>query len=426
MFRHSRLFVVPRAAAIALLSAALAIGCCAVNASAQATAGDDPSRRAAEAAIHLGPLALAPTISLTSVGVDTNVFFEPESSEPQKDFTFTLTPKTEAWLRLGRTWLMGTGEEGFVYYRKYMTERADNHRYSASWRIPFNRLTITPGFVYANVHERPGFEIDARSRRRDLTAFLAGSFRIGAKTELQGRVERLDVDFDKAEVFRGDRLFFELNRTTLTRGVLLRHRLTPLTTIGIDVLRIRDRFEFSPLRDADSTRVAGTIELDPFALIRGKATVGVRDFQPRSATVPAFRGLTALVDLSYVLLGSTKVAVQSGRDVQYSYDVDRPYYVQTGLSGSVTQHLFGPIQAGARIGGQRLAYRNRILAGSAASSVPVAEDPDVVRTYGGSIGYRLGPQATVSFDVDHQRRQSPREGQQYQGLKMGMSVTYGF
>ena len=53
--------------------------------------------------------------------------------------------------------------------------------------------------------------------------------------------------------------------------------------------------------------------------------------------MPGYKGSIASVNLSYVLLGVTKFAVDSSRDVKYSYDVNQPYYVQTGVGGSVSQ-----------------------------------------------------------------------------------------
>ena len=81
--------------------------------------GDTTGDVAANAKIHFGPLAMTPTLSLTNLGVDTNVFNQPASEGPKKDFTMTVEPKTDLWLRFGRTWLTGNLTEDLVYYQKY-------------------------------------------------------------------------------------------------------------------------------------------------------------------------------------------------------------------------------------------------------------------------------------------------------------------
>jgi hypothetical protein len=49
-----------------------------------------------------------------------------------------------------------------------------------------------------------------------------------------------------------------------------------------------------------------------------------------------------------------------------------------------------------------------------------------VNSYGGGIGYRLGNDVRVGFNVDWQHRSSPVVNREYHGLKFGTSVTYEF
>ena len=132
------------------------------------------------------------------------------------------------------------------------------------------------------------------------------------------------------------------------------------------------------------------------------------------------QGSTAAVDLSYVALGSSKLGLIVTRDVQYSYDINQPYYVQTGIAGSIAQQIFGPVDVVGRVGAQRLDYRNRVGA-----VVAVLERADHVHTYGGGIGYHIGRDIRIGFNIDHYGRTSPITFRQYNGLTYGTSVTYG-
>ena len=67
-----------------------------------------------------------PTISIPNLGIDTNVFNDPPSVTPRRDFTFTITPRADMWLRLGRTWLSGAIVEDIVWYQTYRPRRAAN------------------------------------------------------------------------------------------------------------------------------------------------------------------------------------------------------------------------------------------------------------------------------------------------------------
>ena len=102
--------------------AALAFVLLAASAASAQTAdgGPDP----ATVRVRIGPLWMNPTISLPNIGIDTNVFNDPPNVTPKRDFTITVSPKTELWLRLGRTWLSGIIAEDIVWYQTYTTERS--------------------------------------------------------------------------------------------------------------------------------------------------------------------------------------------------------------------------------------------------------------------------------------------------------------
>jgi len=385
-----------------------------VGVSAQSEQGGPPQN----VRMRIGPLFVNPTMALSNAGVDTNVFNE--VTNPKSDYTITITPATDLWLRFGPTWFQGNIKEDIVWFNKYASERSSNNSYSLKWRVPLNRLTLTPTWTYANTRERPGFEIDARSQRTETGYGGEIEIRAFTKTFFAVKAERRKTDFDKAAVFLGANLHDQLNRTVTTETVSVRHQLTPLTSISLDMSKGQDRFEFDSLRDSDSTSFSGRVNFDPAALIKGSASFGYRDFRPASPDLPRFQGSTAAVDVNYVLLGTTKFTVQFNRDVQYSFDINQPYYVQTGGTASISQQLFGPLDIVGRGGLQRLEYQSRIGA-----VVAVSDRVDHTQTYGGGIGYHLGRGTRIGFNVDQSRRISGVELRRYKGLTYGFAVTYG-
>jgi hypothetical protein len=377
----------------------------------------DPS---AAATVHFGRFALRPTLALTNLGVDTNVFYQPDQEGPKSDFTATVTPATDLWLRLGRSWLTGTVKEDLVYYRRYASERSVNGFYDAGLLVPLNRVSLNAGGSYLDTRDRPGYEISARDQRYETRFNGSIEVRTLPKTFFGLRAERATIDFAQAAVFLGTSLQQTLNRTTTTGALTVRHRLTPLTTLTLDVAREEDRFEFSPLRDSDSTSVTAGAKFDPFALIKGSVWVGYRSFTPLLPATPAFNGVIADAKLWYVLRESTRLDVEIQRDVQYSYDTTQPYYLLTGVNGSLDQHLFGQVDIVGRIGQQRLAYTDSL--GVAAD---LANRIDYVYTYGGGLGYRVARRTRLGFNIDQVRRTSVVEALTYNGLRYGIAVTYG-
>lgn len=386
-------------------------------ASAQTQEGPDPSK----VRLRIGPLSMNPTMALSNIGVDQNVFNDPVDQNPKQDFTLTVTPTTDLWLHMGRTWVTGNIKEDIVWYQKYNTERAANNTYTVGWKVPFNRLNLNVGASRSSVRDRPGFEIDARSQRNETSYNGTVEFRGFAKTFFGVTGSRSKTDFDKADFFLDSNLQFELNRVTTTAGIVVREQLTPLTSILLNATRSEDRFEFSSLRDSNSTAATVTVSFDPVALIKGSATFGYADFEPQSPGLPNYQGSTAKVGLSYVAFGSTRFAVGFSRDVQYSFDINQPYYLQTGVTGSIAQQIFGPFDVVMRAGTASLAYRNR-----AGAVIQVSDRVDHQQTYGGGLGYHMSRDLRLGVNVDRDHRISDLAAREYNNLRIGSAVTYGF
>jgi hypothetical protein len=397
---------------------ALAVMSCLLAAPALGQTMPDTSG-ASDARIQWGPLRVKPTIALTNFGVDSNVFNENDINHPKSDFTMTVTPAAETWLRLGRATVTAGLKEDLVYYQQFASERSVNEFYRAAVVVPFNRLSVFAGADYLSARDRPGYEIDARSQHDEAGAQGGLEVRAFGKTFVGASVRHAHVEFAQDSVFLGTSLQRELSRVTTSAGVTVRHQLTPVTAVTMDVRRDQDRFDYAVDRDSNSTRVMGGLKFD--TRLRGTASIGYRSFTALEADVPGYGGLAANADVSFATVGATRIGVQVLRDLEYSYDFQQPYYIQTGAVLSYTQGLFGPLNGSVRAGLYQLDYRGRI-----GVVQPLANRTDVVSLFGGSVGYRVQGDMRVLFNVDKQERNSDLAGHSYGGLRFGTSVTYGF
>jgi len=380
-------------------------------------AAPDPSN----GRVRVGPLWINPTLSLSNFGVDTNVFNEADTDSPESDLTMTVTPAAQLWVAAGRTWILGEVREDVVWYKDFVDQRSANGRYTAGWLAPLTRIGLYGAATWVNTRERPGFEIDARAKRWEQLLVGAVEVRALARTLVGVRGDRREIEFDENEVFLGADLSRELTRTQTTGAVTVRHEVTPVTSLVFDVARTIDRFKLSPLRDADSTQASLGFRFDPVALLNGGAQIGIRDFEPADPALPPFTGMTAAVDLTYVAFESSRFGLQVARDINYSFDINQPYYLQTGVSGAIAQRIFGPLDAQARLVRYRLSYRNRA---TPAASIP-EDRVDLVLGYGGGLGCRLGRDLRIGFNVDQQKRTSDVSGRSFEGLRYGVAATYG-
>jgi len=377
------------------------------------TASEDP---VAAAPIRFGAVAFDPRLVLTNMGVDTNVF---NSSNPQSDFTFAIKPGTDIFLRTGRGLLTVSGNVEYVYFSEFEAERSVNSDVLGRYEFRFNRFRPYASASWLDTRERPGYEIDARARHYEADYHAGGDLRIASKGTVRVDFRHLDYSFDGDVVFNGRPLNEQLNRTLKALELSWRQRLTALTTWVTRVSRETERFEFHDFRNADSFRLWSGFELGRFALIRGSAFVGFRSLSPAEGGIsPEFKGATAAIDVSYTAPSQTRLGAAVNRDIQYSYEDRTPYYVQTGWTATLTQRITRRWDLQLSGGRDRLAYQALIPAIDART--------DFVGRYGGGIGYTLGEQTRVSFDVNSYHRSSVLPGREYETIRAGVSVNYGY
>jgi hypothetical protein len=374
--------------------------------------------------IHAGPFYVNPAILLKDLGVDTNVFNQ--AGEQKSDFTFTVTPQTDVAVTFARRGLLKAmlGAD-VVYYATYDSERSVDPQATLRAEAYANRLTLFAEDSYLNTRQRPNYEIDVRSRhlQNDLSAGL--NVRLTAKTsvEVAGRQGR--TRFDGDTIYFGSSLKDALDRDTTGVAITAKHKLSALTTLAARYERIQDEFLLSPVRNTDSYRVMPGVEFKPRALISGIAYVGYRSFTPKSPTLPEYSGLVSQVGLSYTLLGSTTFGVTADRDVSYSFEQLTPYFVDNGTGVFVRRAIGGRWDVLASAARHRYVYRN--LALSTAALVPLPERVDITDSFTLNLGYRMKRQTRIGFGGSYHRRTSTAATfRDYDGLRVGTTVNYGF
>ena len=381
-------------------------------ASAQQAPTDDP---VASAPFRLGAFGVNPRFTLSNAGVDTNVFNTVDNR--QRDFTFTSAPGADFFLRTGRGLVTLSGDVQLVYFQQFSTERSINSNAKGQYEFRFNRIRPYASAATLNTNQRPGYEIDVRARHYETDLKVGSDFRFMSKSTARLEFRKLDYRFAGDAAFGGRPLNQELNRTLMAVDLSWRQRLTALTTWITRVSRESERFEFGEVRNSDSVRVASGFELGRFALIRGSAFAGFRKLTATDGSIlPGFTGVTADVDVSYTAPTQTRLGAAVDRDIQYSYDILTPYYVQTGWTGTLTQRITGKWDAQLSGGRDRLAYR---------SFLSVFERKDFVGRFGGGIGYVVRDGIRASFDVQSFYRSSELPGREYGGVRAGFSISYG-
>ena len=101
------------------------------------------------------------------------------------------------------------------------------------------------------------------------------------------------------------------------------------------------------------------MEFAPEAVIRGSFTAGYEVFVPDDPELARNQGVVLEGALNWMIASMTTFDLTVGRNVNYSYLDNDPYYLQTGARLTVSQRLIGPFGLQGTAERQHLSYRWR-------------------------------------------------------------------
>jgi hypothetical protein len=377
------------------------------------------------ARMHAGPFYATPILQLKEIGMDSNVFNA--AGEQKSDFLINLSPTLNLWVPAARRALFSaTAATDLVWYATYDTERSIDPQLTVRIETYLRRITVFAQGAYLNTRQRPNYEIDLRSRHLENDALAGIEFRVSERLSIEAGARQAETRYDADARFDDTYLQHTLNRKTTGGELTLRHRLTPLTMVAVRYDNLQDRFTYSPLRNSNSYRVMPGVEFKPRALVKGRAYVGYRRFSPLASALPPFSGLVADLGLSYTLLGSTSVGVSFRRDLTYSYEELQPFFIDNSPGVSIRRALGGRFDVIASADRHRYEYRDLLDPSLPAATASTARI-DTTWNYSASLGYRVGDTGRVGFGASYwQRESTTARFKNYDNLRLGGSVTYGF
>ena len=292
--------------------------------------------------IRLGPLRVAPGVTVREWGHDDNVFDEAEN--PKEDWVIAATPDVSVFTRLRLVQLAAYAGSEMQYYWTYESERDIGYSYSARVNLLFSRLTPFVGGGTNRVRTRPNGEIDVRADHK--TDELSGgvAYELSSKSQMFAAAIRTDVDYEDA-FQSGVSLDQSLSRRATEYQGGLQTLLTPLLKMQVRGAYRKDEFELDPARNGDSRMGTVVFAFDPAAVVSGTATIGYQDYRPVDPLVDAYRGVTGSGFITYPFLEFGRFNFGYNRSIEYSFDTAEAYYIDNTLSLTYTHRLFGEVDA---------------------------------------------------------------------------------
>jgi hypothetical protein len=347
--------------------------------------------------LAVGPVKLAPGMTVREIGWDSNVFDEPEEESPKEDWVAAAQPDVSIYSRLRFVRLSAYAGAELTYYRTYESERSAGHAVRGRADFLLSRVRPFVGGGTTETRTRPNGEIDARADRQvdELSGGLA--FDLSPTSLIYGSAAQSSERYEDA-LEDGVNLSQSLTREAINYQFGLKTDITPLLSMQVFGSYHRDEFEFEPIRNSDSRMATAVFRFAPDAVVSGTVNATFRDTTFADPGLEPFRGFTGTAALVYPFLEIGRFSVALSRVVEYSFDSLEGYYIEQSATGSYTHRLFGDVDAQVRGGRATFKYDAR-------QTLP--EHTDTFDTAAGSVGYNLRNRTRVAVNYEYARRRSP-------------------
>jgi hypothetical protein len=347
--------------------------------------------------LAVGPVKLAPGVTVREIGWDSNVFDEPEEESPKEDWVAAAQPDVSIYSRLRFVRLSAYAGAELTYYRTYESERSVGHAVRGRADFLLSRVRPFVGGGTTETRTRPNGEIDARADRQvdELSGGLA--FDLSPTSLIYGSAAQSSERYEDA-LEDGVNLSQSLTREAINYQFGLKTDITPLLSMQVFGSYHQDEFEFEPIRNSDSRMASAVFRFAPDAVVSGTVNATFRDMTFADPGLEPFRGFTGTAALVYPFLEVGRFSVALSRVVEYSFDSLEGYYIEQSATGSYTHRLFGDVDAQVRGGRATFKYDAR-------QTLP--EHTDTFDTAAGSVGYNLRNRTRVAVNYEYARRRSP-------------------
>ena len=373
----------------------------AANAHAQGAVGSGPltsslaDKEPESGVLRLGPLRVAPGLTIREIGHDDNVF--DEALDPKQDWVVAGTPDVSVFTRLPMLQLSAYAGSDMQWYHTYESERSVGYAYRARADVLLSRLFPFIGGGVTNNRTRPNGEIDVRADQRIDEISGGIGYLLSEHASMFGAAIQSSVDYQDA-FEDGVSLEQSLSRTFTEYQGGIKTDLTPLLSMQLRGSFKKDEFQFDPTRNAESRDATAIFTFDKAAVISGVASIAYHDYQPVDPLVEPFRGITGSGFITYPFLEIGRFNFGYNRATEYSFDASEAYYLENTFRAVYTQRLIGQVDLQGQASHSSFDYGRR--AG--------AEDrQDTLESYNGNLGYNLRNRTRVAMNYEYARRRSP-------------------
>ena len=368
--------------------------------------------------VHLGPLALNPTIGWQTE-FDNNVFRT--ANHPVEDYISTFGGKTDVRGRMGRVGLTASGAADWVHYANVRRERGANVSTMMRLDLLFNRIAPYASASYDNTRQRMNLELDPRPRVERLNVVGGSIVRFGAKTGLDVQAKRSIVTYAE-DAFADDvNLSGALNRVSHHLMASFFAEPTSATRLVAGGEAFQDQFDPTSHRSADNARLIVGLDSDGRVITRARG--GWRVLKPHDPAVPQSEGLFMSIHTIATVKDRLQIGVDAERDLEPSYRLSVTYYKYDFYSVSLGYALRRSLRLMSSAGYRAADYRLPVNGWTSAMD-PAGIERELRYRFG--VNYLLGNSLGLDLSGAFMERTSAVAGRQYKSLSLRAGINHAF
>ncbi|HQP89300.1 MAG TPA: hypothetical protein PLL76_23860 [Thermoanaerobaculia bacterium] len=404
----------PRSAWIALLAVAAAQT--ALPALGQLSIDAPPSQRTLPAAeqveqeiatarFRLGPLRVAPFLTLQNVGWTNNALVQSEGTVD--DYTASVSAGARLVVPIGRKlFLRGTLAPTYDWYHRTTELRSFGGDYSGEALGLFNRLTVAGGGRYYRRIRSASSEVGRDVLNTTSRGFANAELELLKRLSLFGGIEQATSRLeDKALDTPGLSPVSDLDRTETAQRAGVRYAFSSALSFGVMGEEVRTRFERNGLvRDNDVQGLLFVVRYDRERFYV-EGTAGIRKGTPVSPSdlYPEFRAGSYGYFVSYFVTRTLEMQVLGSRRPEAALFLDNPYFFETrnaltlrlAVGRRLSLHILGELGANRYVNPVQVVDTGEIVVRR-----------DEATSFGGGFDFRVSRALSVGLTAMKDRWQS--------------------
>jgi hypothetical protein len=371
--------------------------------------------------------ALNPTVTLSDVGLDTNILATPHGE--MRDTTANLAVEVQPVVPLGRVRLTGKAGVRAAYFQQYVHERSLDTNDNVKVEVRGRRAAAYTFGSFLRTREPFDPEFYVRTLRTEQSFEGGGEFRLTGVTRIAAIARRNHVDVEAMATGVDGRAGESLTRQTDSFAVSLKNAVTPYTTLVVTGRLQRDRFDFTAMPEAIGIGITTGVEIDPRAMIAGTAYVGYRRFGSPANAASNVGHFVGAIDIGSTLGTSLRYSVRLERDLGQSFRLIEPYFLSMDVSGTVTKRVSRTLDITATAGRQWVDYDRQVLLVTPAieqAARDAGASLDDLYRYGAGAIFRIRRNLSIGATAEYYRFHSRFVDQTYERLRLVSSLTSRF